>query len=328
MDTWDDSSTIRKVMFRAKPYTKLGFHALKNGVPIKNLIRAQFPLLLKDAKTPPHLRVSLTNKCNLKCKYCFVAHSHRGQGHMKKSTFHKLIENIKELKTKRVFFAGGEPTIHPEFIEFCEIIKENIPFPTIISNGQWSEPYNYNILLNTFSLIEISVECGNEEMYETQRLNGSFIKLRENIINLWKQKQQLKSNAMIQIRLMIHPSNQNYKKHIKYWKKYSDSVLLQKVIQKKNMEMVKDAYIPKNYGSNKVPICTHIFKYLHVFHNGDVPICGPSERQTNPKEVLLGNINNDKLIDLWNSTKMKQQRNAHRFRKLYLLNVCKGCDTC
>ncbi len=58
------------------------------------------------------LGLSLTSKCNLECKYCYLGD--RAEYSLKKADVLNELNNSDE---ETLYLTGGEPTLHPNFNE-------------------------------------------------------------------------------------------------------------------------------------------------------------------------------------------------------------------
>lgn len=72
--------------------------------------------------------VDITEKCNRKCPTCFVNHSPKN---MREDIFRKIVDEGVDLGFKEFYILGGEPTIHPQIIEFLEYVRGKF-FPVIL----------------------------------------------------------------------------------------------------------------------------------------------------------------------------------------------------
>lgn len=70
------------------------------------------------------LNLNITSLCNLKCYWCHNQSQH-GTG-LEVNKFNRFFENIIKDHISCVTLIGGEPTVHPEFFDFLEILKINI----------------------------------------------------------------------------------------------------------------------------------------------------------------------------------------------------------
>ena len=69
--------------------------------------------------------------------------------------------------------------------------------------------------------------------------------------------------------------------------------------------------------------CSILYSGLSVFWNGDVTVCGCRDLNGD-SELILGNIMETSLIDLWNGEKLKKIRQG--FRKGEIPDICKDCS--
>lgn len=130
------------------------------------------------------LVISLTNACNLRCKYCFIGEEgctikNISTDNIEKSL--KLLGELAEQKNKKtvyIQFFGGEPTLRPDLIEYTiskanEILSEyNIEFG-ITTNGVFDDEI-VDLIVNNNFVTTISMD-GLPEFQNSQRVraNGS-----------------------------------------------------------------------------------------------------------------------------------------------------------
>lgn len=73
------------------------------------------------------VQIEITNACHLHCANCtrFVGH-HRKSFFMDLDTVVKAIESLEGYRG-HIGLMGGEPTLHPQFVDICKIYQEMIP---------------------------------------------------------------------------------------------------------------------------------------------------------------------------------------------------------
>lgn len=84
--------------------------------------------------------IQITNMCHEGCRHCLQASTPNGE-HMTFDTFKNAVKFGAFLKIQTFVISGGEPTEHPQLLEFCQWLdkylgKTNTAF-TITSNGTW-----------------------------------------------------------------------------------------------------------------------------------------------------------------------------------------------
>lgn len=74
----------------------------------------------------------LTNFCNFSCKHCYRLH---GNTFMEPEIFYKALHEAEALGAIMVSFNGGEPTLHPHFLEFALHVLNRGMHISILTNG-------------------------------------------------------------------------------------------------------------------------------------------------------------------------------------------------
>ncbi|MFO0758656.1 MAG: radical SAM protein [Byssovorax sp.] len=81
--------------------------------------------------------IEITNHCNLECPICIVQNRHNYS--MTKEEFGKILDGLveKEGNLETINLSGGEPTLHPQFLEFLDMAraKKEISRVSISTNG-------------------------------------------------------------------------------------------------------------------------------------------------------------------------------------------------
>lgn len=325
---FDDSNRIARILYRFASYKKIFTSAARKGVPLADLFRTQFPYALKDAEHPLIIAIEFTNYCNLKCPYCTSPLAQRDRGYMSEEVFAGIIKSLKEMRTNRIQLIGnGESTIHPKFSEFISELGKTKRFISIVTNGQWiKEEVAEDMLRAPLDMIEISIDGGGKKGYEESRINGNYEKLVANLARLRKLRDEMRSKTIINIRLMLRPSQKDlFNEESAFWKQYVDSVMPQYIMKINNTTYEDDVFIPVQKQNNTFPKCSMPFKHLEVKYSGEILMCYYTLHQMGPPGLVIGNVKNESILSMWNGKIMKQYREAHRKRLEANMPVCKGC---
>ena len=78
--------------------------------------------------------VLLTYQCNANCPYCIESKVHT-PGLMTKENFERALEFAKERNLNTVFLHGGEPTVHPNVVDFAKMTSEAGLSGKMFTNG-------------------------------------------------------------------------------------------------------------------------------------------------------------------------------------------------
>ncbi len=75
-------------------------------------------------RPPKMLTISITGACNLTCRHCWVeAESASASLHVSKETLLRLVSEYKEIGGEGVRFTGGEPLLHPAWLDLLRFAK-------------------------------------------------------------------------------------------------------------------------------------------------------------------------------------------------------------
>ncbi len=241
-----------------------------------------------------------------------------------------ILSSIEKTCISRVRIVGnGEPTLHPQFDYFIYKLARSgsIKYLSVLTNGNLRDNKIPQALFDApVNLIELSVDAGGKEYYESSRPGGSFNRLIKNLSYLKELKYNYKSSTLIKIRLMLRPSQKSREKSLAAeWHHYADTIQPNYVYKVKHLNYNKDLYIPYQQKQEEYPKCTMPFKSLDINWDGNVPLCSLSFLQVGPHDFILGNVNDRSIDALWNGDIIRKYRRGHRWRRFELIPICKGC---
>lgn len=118
------------------------------------------------SRSPRQVSIALTNVCDLHCAYCY-APKHKASLYTD-----QVLSWLKELDTEGclgVGFGGGEPTLHPDFVDICKrVAGETQLAVTFTTHGHRLTPQLVERLKGSIHFARISVD-GVGRTYEEQR---------------------------------------------------------------------------------------------------------------------------------------------------------------
>lgn len=118
------------------------------------------------SKSPRQVSIALTNICDLHCVYCY-APKHKASLHID-----SVLRWLKELDAEGcwgVGFGGGEPTLHPDFVDICKrAAAETQLAVTFTTHAHRLTPQLVELLKGSIHFVRISVD-GIDSTYEEQR---------------------------------------------------------------------------------------------------------------------------------------------------------------
>lgn len=87
-----------------------------------------------------HVHWDLGRRCNHDCSYCTANLHNNHEAHKDYEVLVAFLDDVLDHaeargKTARFCFAGGEPTLHPRFLDFCRLIRERGHRTLVTTNG-------------------------------------------------------------------------------------------------------------------------------------------------------------------------------------------------
>jgi MoaA/NifB/PqqE/SkfB family radical SAM enzyme len=138
-------------------------------------------------ETQPRISIELTNTCNLHCSYCSRdddALHHTPAQFMSVDLVRRIIKGAREAyDCKNASFTGGEVTIHPQFREIVEAVREEGLQFGFVTNG-WHFDRVYQTVLDHRDAVRgvaFSVDGATREAHDYWRGEGSFVRLMRSV---------------------------------------------------------------------------------------------------------------------------------------------------
>ncbi len=140
-----------------------------------------------DYYFPLHVMVELTKDCNLECVHCY-----RGSGPTKfpRMETGKLLEILIQLKrigVRIVELTGGEPLMHPDFLDIVDFVGREFENFAVVSNGVlWTQRHVDQVArYKDHVTVQIDLDGPNAEIHQKVRVTSrSFERAVETIKRL------------------------------------------------------------------------------------------------------------------------------------------------
>lgn len=139
-------------------------------------------------KAPIISHLSVTNFCNMNCKYCSVRHIHKDKKDPTTKECKKMIKKLADWGAFQIGLTGGEPTIRKDIVELVKYTSKKHVACNITTNG-WniSQKLVDNLINAGLTQIQLSLDSHIEEEHERYRTKGSFKKVL-NAAKMFKEK--------------------------------------------------------------------------------------------------------------------------------------------
>lgn len=145
-------------------------------------------------KTVPFLAiVNLTNQCNFKCDFCEKIQTREELG---KKSYYKIIDELQRIGTPCITFSGGEPTMHPEFLEFAKYAYGKNFYMNLSTNGSLIADMNKE-LDKFFDTVRISLHCSSTSFDKMTGQKGNYYVVKKNLLKFSRTKKKSKLGVNI-----------------------------------------------------------------------------------------------------------------------------------
>lgn len=147
------------------------------------------------ARAPRQVSIALTNRCDLSCEYCYAPKS---RDTLDTDLVKKWLRELDENGAIGVGFGGGEPTLHPGFVDLCRYASESTNLAvTFTTHGHHLTDELLGDIRGHVHFVRISMD-GVGATYEALR-GRSFTKLCDRV-------RAVKKIAPIGLNLVVNTS--------------------------------------------------------------------------------------------------------------------------
>ncbi len=273
---------------------------------------------IKNIPLPVHFHIELTNKCNLRCKFCpYREIEFTNFGFMDLKLFEKILREMKEIPepVKVSLHLGGEPLLHPKFDWFIAKVNEELKKMPMMAT---------NATLLTIDKIKKIKEAGgawlmivfskNKKKFEEWRNGANWERVKENI-----------KNALIH-GLKIHLScfdtaEEDIKELFGESSNLSFSFFRLHNVGGHFAEVIEDEF-GLHFERKRYFQCTHPWFGMAIAWDGKVVLCCRDVLH----QHILGDIKEQNIEEIWNGEEFQKVRYNLKIRNLDELPLCKTCS--
>ncbi len=266
-------------------------------------------------KVPSIYQIEVCSRCNFNCEFCLTGL--RGGTSEKGLIDPKLFQTIVKRDLSGSKFIElqfrGEPTLNKNLAEYVKMLKPHVLVGFSTHGGLLStKEHALQAALNSH-YVTISMDAGHKERYEELRLGGSWENLLEGINVLLMQR----GNNLYPILDFQLIEFEGFEKELQKVK----DLFKQNWPSYANNSNVRIRSVPdtqsgwrEHLAHQDNTLCTNPWYSVSIKTNGDVvPCCHSFE---DDPVMFYGNLNENSLEAIWNSDRVVEFRNAHRYGKL------------
>ncbi len=238
---------------------------------------------------PSLVSLEITNYCNASCVMCPHKSISRPLQHMKPELFRRLIDECAEFSLARLHpFFFGEPLICPQFSEFMDYARSQLPETSInvYTNGAALQGDNVEALFrNQIDEILVSLDGATKDVYEGIRKGLAYETVVENLekfVEKRKQKGYLKPVLRL-ILIEMENNQEEIELFLRKWRRIADIVEVKMVHNwsgqmqcspgADNGGLIPGENPPCSSALNKWYPCFQLYNELVVAADGRIPLC-------------------------------------------------------
>ncbi len=146
------------------------------------------------------LRVSLTDRCNLRCRYCMPLHPHfmDYNHYLRPDEYIEIIQELLAYGIEEIRITGGEPLVRPEFAEIILGLGQlHIPELSLTTNGMKLHYYWQILAQGNIKKINISLDSLNPVTFAAITYRNCLPIVLENIQEAVRRGFTVKINTVI-----------------------------------------------------------------------------------------------------------------------------------
>lgn len=159
-------------------------------------------MLDKWGRKIDYLRISVTNKCNLRCTYC-MPEEYKPDSHIESNLtieeIYKVAKVASEIGISKIRITGGEPLVRPGVVDLIRDIKAlpNIKEVCLTTNGIYIEEQLDDLVEAGLDKVNVSLDTMKEEVYKEITRYGDLSKVMRAIELLLQKGLKVKINAVV-----------------------------------------------------------------------------------------------------------------------------------
>jgi radical SAM protein with 4Fe4S-binding SPASM domain len=278
----------------------------------------KWPESFHAGEFPLFIDVEVTNVCNLRCPFCATTFRNdvMKKGFISFDTIKRIIDEGADNGLYGVKFnIRGEPLLHPEICKFVDYAKKKGLVDVYFNTNAMhlTEDMARNLIDAGLDRLSISFEGYTKEVYEKNRVGGSFEEVINNINGIQSLKKTLCCDwPKVRVQTVMLPEvAQSFEEYRSFWANKVDEVAYL------DYKQMKD----KKKGLQYPWACPQLWQRMSIFWDGTILSCNHDD----DAKLSFGKIGEVSIYDSWNGEKQKKYRELHREGNAHCIDACDGC---
>lgn len=296
----------------------------KMGLKIIPIRRTSSKDWSKRTDFPNRVLLEMTSRCNMNCRMCPRHNLTRPLFDFDKNLYLKAVDELDQHGIEGIWlFHLGEPILHPDWKEIVDYVgkKKNIEMVWFSTNGVAFDEDCIDFILNSnITFLNYSLHGTNAETFGYVSPPQFYKDVRGHIDLLLKKKEELGKGPVLHIQMIDQEGTRgNINEFLETFYPTGEIV---------SINTLEYANLPNNqYGLKRerppvVKKCSRISRGdCFIVSNGDIQPCDA----TYNSEILLGNVKEESVYDIWNSETRKEMLDLNNRGEMYKIEHCRKC---
>ncbi len=291
-----------------------------------------------ETEYPIELNFELNFSCNLSCPMCLWSTDVVAEKPESWFQFEKFSQIINDGVARGLcsvqFNFINEPLIRKDLPKFIAYARSKGVLDLILhTNGTLlTEQMSVALIEAGLTRLNVSIDAFSEESYNQIRVGGNFEKVQRNILQFLDiRTQKVKRLPLLIVSFVRQKDNEHeLQKFVDYWQQKADVIAIQEYA---NFFRISNQETSENRGEDFFSStaktvadfqCPQPWQRMAIRYDGSVlPCC--SNYGT---DLVIGNIKQNTVQELWLSPQMKQLRYLQSNGKIWDNPVCNECAKC
>lgn len=263
--------------------------------------------------------IELSSVCNLKCPMCYTIteefKSKINARLMDASLYYSIIDEIAEHVPAIRLSLRGEPTLHPQFVDFIKYAKQKgIMEVSFLTNGsKLTDSFIKQIIIAGADWVTVSVD-GMAEEYNAIRKPITFHEIYHRLKRFHDIKQELGTHRpVVKIQGIWPAVRPNAEEYYNTFSPIVDQIAFNPLID----YLDKDEQILYE----KEFCCPQHYQRIIIASDGQALMCSNDEDNMQ----VIGNRNTETIYEIWHGDKLNEIRMLHQKGKFLEIPVCRKC---
>lgn len=278
------------------------------------------------------LTTEVTNICNANCRFCAYRHQRRTKGIISNELFKQAIHQYAEAGGGILSLTPivGDPLVDRSLVDRIKFAKQikQIGYILLYTNLIGLEDFDIKDLLRSgLDSINVSTCVASKEMYASMFGVDRYDSVVQNLETLLRANRRLNDR----LKVTVHA------KADKPYDQTTSSPTYRRIVKRYGREachidyqydnwtgLINEDDLPRHhtfaYVRDISEPCSELYNGIIVFFNGDVGICARRDLEAT---LVIGNIHESSLEDIWRGEKLQTIRN--QWMKDNIPTICRRC---